>query len=124
MAAAVDVVTLVLFVVIGRGAHHHGETLGGFLSTVWPFAAGTAAGWLSTRGRRPLSPVTGLSVCVATVAVGMVLRVVAGQGTAAAFVGVAVGFTGLCMVGGRLVARRIVVGRRDPRRLVAADAEP
>jgi hypothetical protein len=38
---------------------------------------------------------------------GMVLRVAAGQGTAAAFVGVALAFLGLFLLGWRLVARLV-----------------
>lgn len=104
-AAAVDVLAVVLFVVIGRASHDRGESPAGVLSTLWPFAVGLAAGWLLVRlARRPAGSLgSGAAVCVTTVAVGMVLRVVAGQGTAAAFVGVATGFLGAVMVGGRLV---------------------
>lgn len=110
LVLVIDVLALVLFVAIGRASHHDGETVGGFLSTVWPFAVGTAVGWAVTARRAAASLRTGALVCVATVAIGMGLRVVAGQGTAAAFVVVATGFLGLCMVGGRaglqLVRRR------------------
>lgn len=98
-----------LFVAIGRSSHHHGETVAGVLSTSWPFAVGAVAGWVVTARRRPAALLTGALVCVCTVAVGMVLRVVAGQGTAAAFVAVALGFLGLCMVGGRAL---LLAGRR------------
>lgn len=111
-AVAVDIFTLVLFVVIGRGSHHHGETATGFVSTVWPFGVGVAAAWLATARRAPEAPTTGLVVTVVTVAVGMVLRVVAGQGTAAAFVAVALAFNGLLMVGGRLGLRAVSARRR------------
>jgi hypothetical protein len=103
----VDVAALVLFVVIGRASHHDGETFDGFVSTVWPFATGVAAGWLATAKRSAASPATGAVVCIATVTIGMMLRVVAGQGTAAAFVGVALGFLGAAMVGGRLVLESV-----------------
>lgn len=111
-AAAVDILTLVLFVVIGRGSHHHGETVAGFLSTVWPFAVALGAAWVAAARRPPVAITTGALVALVTVAVGMVLRVMAGQGTAAAFVGVALGFNGLLMVGGRLAVRALV--RRRP----------
>ena len=73
-------------------------------STAWPFLVGSVAGWLAVRAwraPRSLAP-AGLGVVVATVAVGMVLRVVSGQGTAFAFVLVALGFLGLMMLGWRL----------------------
>lgn len=106
-AGAVDVAAVVLFVVIGRASHDHGESPAGIASTLWPFACGLCAGWAVVWAlrRRPDAPAAGVLVCVVTVAVGMALRVVAGQGTAAAFVGVATGFLGAVMVGGRLLVR-------------------
>jgi hypothetical protein len=47
------------------------------------------------------------------VAFGMVLRVVSGQGTAVAFVGVALAFLGLFLLGWRLAGR--VLGNRTRR---------
>lgn len=111
-----DAASLVVFVVAGRASHHHGETLSGIASTLWPFALGTGAAWavLSRRWRRgnrapsPDSLATGVVVTVLTVAIGMVLRVVSGQGTAGSFVVVATGFFGLCMIGGRRLLRRLL----------------
>ena len=104
-----DVVTVATFVAIGRSAHDKGLTLGGFDSTAWPFAIGLAAGWLlAERCRGQVSsPYAGGVVVVATVVVGMALRVLSGQGTAVAFVLVAVAFLGLGMVGWRLVYRAV-----------------
>jgi peptidoglycan/LPS O-acetylase OafA/YrhL len=110
----VDLVALVAFVVIGRASHHHGETLSGFVSTAWPFAVGILAGWLVSTRRALSAARTGAVVCVVTVAVGMVLRVVAGQGTAVAFVVVALVFLGAVMILGRLVVERLA--RPDRRR--------
>ncbi len=107
-AALVDVVAVVSFVAIGRASHHHSATVGGFLSTLWPFAAGVAAGWVVS-ARRPLWRLrAGITVCLATVAVGMALRVVSGQGTALAFVVVALIFLGAVMLLGRLLAGRVI----------------
>jgi hypothetical protein len=112
-AVAIDLLALVAFVVIGRAAHHHGETVEGFLSTAWPFAAGLGIGWalvlVAERFRRfrqisPASLPGGVVVCAVTVATGMALRVLAGQGTALAFIAVATGFFGAAMLGGRTVA--------------------
>ncbi len=114
-ALLVDVVSLAAFVLIGRGRHHHPETLTGFASTVWPFAAGLAAGWVAAAlaRRDPARVATGAGIAVVTVAVGMLLRVVAGQGTEAAFVVVALAFVGLFFVGGRAVLG--AAGRRRAR---------
>lgn len=129
-AAVIDVVVVVAFVAIGRASHHHAESVGGFLGTFWPFAAGLVAGWV-VLGRvsaggpaagRPAAgrldgprwaPETlraGVAITVVTVAVGMVLRVIAGQGTAVPFVAVSLGFIGAFVLAGRgflaAVARR------------------
>jgi hypothetical protein len=101
-----DCCCVLLFVVIGRASHAKGESLGGIASTAWPFLAGLAGGWLAARAwRRPLglSP-AGVGAWLGAVAVGMVLRVVSGQGTAVAFIGVALAFLGLFLLGWRLVA--------------------
>lgn len=108
-AAAVDMIAVALFVVIGRASHRHAETAAGIASTAWPFAVGLGTGWaiLAARGRRrgerpdPATLSSGAAVCAATVACGMALRVVAGQGTAPTFIGVATGFLGALMLGGR-----------------------
>ncbi len=107
LALAVDCCCVLAFVVIGRASHERGETLGGIASTAWPFLAGLACGWLAARAwRRPLGLFpAGVGAWLGTVAVGMVLRVVAGQGTAVAFVLVALGFLGLFLLGWRLVPR-------------------
>jgi hypothetical protein len=87
-ALAVDVVLVVVFVLIGRRSHEESGALLGLGRTAWPFLAGLAAGWLAARAwRRPLRlwP-EGVVVWLVTVALGMVLRVVSGQGTAFSFV--------------------------------------
>lgn len=103
-----DVCCVAAFVVIGRASHTEGETLAGLARTAWPFLAGLAVGWLVTRAWRQPAAVlgAGAGVWLSTVALGMVLRVVSGQGTAVAFVLVALVFLGLFMLGWRLVAGR------------------
>jgi len=105
VAPVLDLVAVLVFVAIGRSAHAHGLNVGGMASTAWPFVAGLAAGWgtVSFRHTPPLSLRGGLVVCLATVAVGMLLRVVAGQGTAVAFIVVALAFLGATMCGWRLL---------------------
>ena len=106
-AALADFGCVLLFVVIGRANHHAGGALTGLWDTFWPFAAGAAAGMAVTRfWRRPTALVpTGVGVWLGTVAVGMTLRVLAGQGTAFAFILVALAFLGLFQLGWRLVWR-------------------
>ena len=106
-AAVLDVAAVLVFVVIGRASHHDGETIPGVASTAWPFLAGLAGGWLAARAwRRPsgLWP-AGVGAWLGAVALGMVFRVVSGQGTAFAFVLVALAFLGLFMLGWRLAIR-------------------
>jgi Protein of unknown function (DUF3054) len=109
LGAAADVCCVIAFVLIGRANHHAGETLAGVASTAWPFLAGLAVGEVATGAwRRPLALVpTGVGVWAGTVAGGQALRVISGQGTAAAFVIVSLLFLGLFLLGWRLAARRI-----------------
>jgi Protein of unknown function (DUF3054) len=104
--AVFDLCCVGAFVAIGRASHGEGETIAGLARTLWPFAAGLAAGWLATRAwRRPAAVVrAGAGVWLVTVGLGMVLRVVSGQGTAVAFVFVALAFLGLFMLGWRVLA--------------------
>ena len=109
LAVLLDVCCVLVFVIIGRASHTKGETLGGIASTAWPFLAGLAAGWIVSRAwRQPfaLRP-AGVIVWLLTVALGMVLRVVSGQGTAAKFIVVALAFLGLFLLGWRLLAGRL-----------------
>jgi Protein of unknown function (DUF3054) len=117
-AALADFCCVLLFVVIGRANHHAGGALAGLWDTFWPFAVGAAAGMAVTRfWRRPTALVpTGVGVWLGTVAVGMTLRVLAGQGTAFAFILVALAFLGLFQLGWRLV------WRWASRRLLTVDA--
>ena len=106
-AALADFCCVLLFVVIGRANHHAGGGGTGLWDTFWPFAAGAAAGMLVTRfWRQPTALLpTGVGVWLGTVVLGMVLRVVAGQGTAFAFILVALAFLGLFQLGWRIVWR-------------------
>jgi Protein of unknown function (DUF3054) len=116
-AAAADLGCAALFVVIGRANHHAGGGADGLWDTFWPFAAGAVAGLLATRWwRRPAALLpTGVGVWLGTVALGMILRVLAGQGTAFAFILVALAFLGLFQLGWRLLWQRLAKsGRRAP----------
>ena len=101
-----DTGCVLAFVVIGRANHAEAESVAGLARTAWPFLAGLAAGLLATRAwRQPAAIPTGAGAWLATVGIGMALRGVSGQGTAAAFILVALAFLGLFMLGWRVVAR-------------------
>jgi hypothetical protein len=106
LAFLADVACVVVFCTIGRRSHAEGITLGGVAETAWPFLAGTLAGWLAARAwRRPTAVTpTGLVIWVATVAIGMLLRKLTGQGVAVSFVVVASVVTAVLLVGWRGVA--------------------
>jgi hypothetical protein len=106
----VDIFVVLLFVGIGRSNHHHGDSISGVVSTTWPFAVGLAIGWLIVlvRHQNGDSLGAGIEVWLATVTLGMILRVIAGQGTAIAFIVVALAFLGALMLGLRLVRSRWV----------------
>src|ERR1700735_4791165 len=106
LAIALDCCCVLLFVIIGRASHVKGESLSGIASTAWPFLAGLAGGWLAARAwRRPfgLFP-EGVVVWLGAGVLGVGVRVVSGQGPAVAFIGVALAFLGLFLLGWRLVA--------------------
>ncbi|HEU5026052.1 MAG TPA: DUF3054 domain-containing protein [Spirillospora sp.] len=116
VAGALDVCCVLVFVGIGRSSHDEAGSVTGFLGTAWPFLVGLAAGWAVLRAwRRRADAVVpvGIGVWLSTVAVGMVLRVVSGQGIAFTFVLVALAFLGLVLVGWRGVARAAVALRGD-----------
>ena len=115
LALVLDAVLVVVFAAIGR-ATHDGDVLGpfgsGLATTAWPFVAALLVGWLVTRAwRRPTAVVrTGLPVWAITVALGMVLRALSGQGVAVAFIIVATLTLALLLLGWRGIAR--LAGRR------------
>jgi hypothetical protein len=126
VAVVLDVGCVLIFVVIGRASHVKGESLAGIASTAWPFLSGLAAGWAVARGwRRPFAiRPEGLLIWLGTVAVGMTVRVLAGQGTAVAFIAVALAFLGLFLLGWRLLWRLLGRVRRGRQLLRRAARHP
>jgi hypothetical protein len=114
VAAVLDLVFVLLFVLIGRGNHGEGFSLTGTLETWWPFLIGLAVGWLATRARRYTFALVlpGIPVWLFTVAVGMLFRVLSGQGVAVSFVIVAIIVLGVFLLGWRAVAG-VMVRRRE-----------
>ena len=106
LALLADACCVLAFVVIGRASHSDGETLAGVASTAWPFLAGLACGELAARAwRQPLALVpSGVGAWLGAVVVGQGLRVLAGQGTALAFIVVSALFLGVFLLGWRLAA--------------------
>lgn len=113
VALATDVVCVVVFATIGRRSHAEGLTVTGIAETVLPFLAGTAVGWLVSRGwRHPTALLpTGVLVWACTVAVGMLLRrTISHGGTPPSFVVVASVATAVLLLGWR--ATFAVITRR------------
>src|SRR6266581_1540788 len=103
LAVLLDCCCVLVFVIIGRASHTKGESLAGIASTSWPFLCGLAAGWAASHAwRSPLAlRPAGIAAWLCTVALGMILRVVSGQGTAVGFIVVALVFLGLFLLGWR-----------------------
>ena len=114
LAAVIDACLVLVFVVLGRASHGEADGLVGLATTAWPFLAGMAIGELATRSwRRPVALVpTGIGVWLSTVAIGMLLRVLAGQGTAVVFIAVALAFLGLFLLGWRVIVALVPALRR------------
>lgn len=116
----IDLVITLLFAFIGKASHHEAITIAGLAATWWPFAIGAAAGWLVSYALRiPISSIAGgLVTAVAAVGVGMLLRVVSGQGVQVSFVVVATIILVVALVGWRVIATVLV--RRRPKPPTAA----
>jgi hypothetical protein len=112
-----DIVIVIVFAIIGRASHGEALSLGGIATTTWPFLVALLVGWAALFAwRSPARPVRiGLPLWAVTVAGGMLLRVVSGQGTAVPFIIVASVFLLLTLVGWRVVAA-LVARRRQPAR--------
>lgn len=103
LALAGDIVCVLVFCALGRRNHDEGITAAGVAHTAWPFLTGTAAGWLLARGWRAPTAVapTGVTVWLATVVIGMLLRKASAQGVAPSFVVVATLVTAALLLGWR-----------------------
>ncbi len=108
VALALDIAVVVLFVAIGRRNHDEGSGAGEVIRIAAPFLVGLAAGWIVARAwRRPFDVAAGVTIWIVTIVLGMVLRnTLFDRGTAFSFIVVASVFTGVLLLGWRLVARR------------------
>ena len=116
LATLLDCCCVLAFVVIGRHAHHDGDSLAGVWQTAWPFLAGLAIGLGAARAwRRPLAIIpVGLAAWLGAAIAGMAIRVLAGQGTAIPFIAVTLAFLGLFILGWRAAVLAIARRRRVP----------
>jgi lipopolysaccharide export LptBFGC system permease protein LptF len=100
-----DVLFVFVFVVVGRAHHGHANSVHGVLTTLWPFLTGLLVGWLVllVAGAKSWSIGSGILLAIITVALGMALRVLDGQGTELAFIGVALAFLSLFFLSWRVI---------------------
>ncbi|MBY6412947.1 DUF3054 domain-containing protein [Rhodococcus sp. BP-252] len=117
IAAVVDLVLVLVFCAIGRRSHDEANVMAGLFHTAWPFVVGAVIGWIATvtlyRDKFDAFLVlpTGILVWVSTVLVGMILRVVSGQGTAFSFIVVASTVLAVFLLGWRALAKLVPVSK-------------
>ena len=110
VAAILDVLAVLLFVIIGRRNHHEGgNVVVGALRVAAPFLIALAVGWVLTRAwRNPMTLRTGALLWVCTVVIGLLVRrTVFDRGTAVAFVIVTAITLAVLLIGWRAIARQV-----------------
>lgn len=120
--AAVDLLLVLVFAVIGRATHSGGLSPLGVLETGWPFLMACLFGWVVVNllDDDGFGPRAALVVWLVTLLGGMGLRILVGAGTALPFVVVATLTLAAALFGWRLVAW--LVRRRRPQSSAAASA--
>lgn len=112
-ALLIDIVLVIVFCAIGRRSHGETNALTGLATTAWPFLGGLTVGWFVTAAlykekfNASLVVPTGIVVWICTLAVGMLLRVVSGQGTAFSFILVAGTTLAVFLIGWRAIAAAV-----------------
>lgn len=106
LAAVIDVVAVLAFVIIGRKNHDEGSALSGIVNVAAPFLIALALGWLAARAwTSPMAVATGIVIWLVTIVAGLVLRkLVFDDGTALPFIIVASLFNLATIVGWRCIA--------------------
>lgn len=114
IALVADAALVLLFAGLGRSSHARVASLAGLLETAWPFLAGLAITWISARvPKRPLALLSsGVPVWIGTVAIGMILRALTGQGIAWPFIVVAAVTLGVFLLGWRAIVALVQRLRR------------
>ncbi|QFG70218.1 DUF3054 domain-containing protein [Ornithinimicrobium pratense] len=106
-----DVLVVLVFATLGRASHDLELGPVGVLTTAWPFLVGTVVGWLCLLRNTPAMRrwwVDGLIVATCALVIGMLLRWITGEGTAAPFVLVATGVLLAGLLGWRAVEALIL----------------
>lgn len=105
LAAAVDVLAVLAFTIVGRRSHAEGIDALGVLSTATPFLLGLLIGWLGIRAwRAPLRLAVGLGVWAAVVVTGLGLRAALTHRLPSTFVLITAVSLALLLLGWRAVA--------------------
>jgi len=106
IAAVVDVVAILVFVMLGRKSHHEdGSFVAATLKVAGPFLIALVVGWIVSRAwKAPTAFSTGIQIWMVTIVGGMLLRHFAfSKSTATAFIIVASTFTLIFLVGWRML---------------------
>ena len=116
LAFVVDALLVLVFVLIGRASHDENPVLGALI-TYWPFFVALVIGWILARAwKSPFAVLrSGVPIWVTTVVIGMVLRVLSGQGVQFSFVIVTSVVLGVFLLGWRGIARVVAVRRARTR---------
>lgn len=117
VAAAVDIIGVIVFVILGRQSHDEGKGAMDTLEIAAPFLLALAVAWIGTRAWRHVTNAAVAAIIgLVTVGLGLVIRrFVFDRGTAPGFVIVTTIVLGGYLVGWRFVARR--TGRRRRARM-------
>ncbi|MET8316866.1 DUF3054 domain-containing protein [Rhodococcus erythropolis] len=106
----IDAILVIVFCAIGRRTHEEANALAGLAKTSWPFLTGLVIGWAATfalyrdKFNAVLLLPTGIVVWLGAVVIGMILRVLSGQGTQFSFIVVATLVLGAFLLGWRALA--------------------
>jgi hypothetical protein len=109
LAVGADVLSIMLFVIIGRRNHNEStSSIRGIAEVAAPFLIALALGWFAQRlWTRPLRVERGIILWLITVVFGLILRrSMFDRGIALPFIIVATLFIGVLLVGWRLAANR------------------
>ncbi len=110
----IDAILVIIFCAIGRRTHEEANALAGLAKTSWPFLTGLVIGWAATfalyrdKFNAVLLVPTGVVVWLGAVVIGMILRVLSGQGTQFSFLVVATLVLGAFLLGWRALAPLVV----------------
>ena len=110
----IDAILVIIFCEIGRRTHEEANALAGLAKTSWPFLTGLVIGWAATfalyrdKFNAVLLVPTGVVVWLGAVVIGMILRVLSGQGTQFSFIVVATLVLGAFLLGWRALAPLVV----------------